>query len=254
MKFFTLLLPFLLVSCFKTAEQIKREEQVDLQLKQSQKLVSELSSQVQVLQNQLAVTTGQIEELDHTSKKQLQDKQQTYAQSLEQINEKLNLIEEDNKKLNEKLVVLQNDVNAQKSYIKKVTGTLSKMSGTSTRSSASQLQEAHKQFEKNNYDKAKDLYLQVLSDGKINNAQKNHVRFNVGLISYMDKKYDEGLVYFSKIYTKWPKSSFAPRSLLYIARSFDKLGKKDEAAASYQELINNYPQSNHAKTAKKEMN
>ena len=69
----------------------------------------------------------------------------------------------------------------------------------------------------------------------------------------MDKKYDDALVYFSKIYTNYPKSSFAPRSLLYIARCFNKLGKKDESKASYQELIDNYPKSSHAKTAKKEM-
>lgn len=253
MKLHILFIPLLLTSCFKTAEQIKREEQVDLQLAQSQKLVSELSSQVQVLQNQLAVTTGQIEELDHNRKKQLQDKQQTYAQSLEQINERLTLIQNENKTIHKKLNVLQNDIDAQKKYIKKVNTTLKAVSSPPKSTSKNSLQKAHKNFERGRYNRAQTQYLEVLGEGKINAAQRNHVYFNLGLIDYQNKKYSEALVYFSKIYTKYPRSSFAPRSLLYIARSFSKLKKKEEANASYQELVDKYPKSSHAKTAKKEM-
>ena len=112
---------------------------------------------------------------------------------------------------------------------------------------------AHKAFEANKQKKAKELYLQVLAEDKVNNAVKNHVFYNLGLLNYWSKKYDDALVYFSKIYTKYPKSSFAPASLLYIGRSFKNQNKTDEAKATFEELIKNYPKSRHAKSAQKEL-
>ena len=71
-------------------------------------------------------------------------------------------------------------------------------------------------------------------------------------MSYWNKQYDEALSYFSNIYNKWPKSSWAPRALLQIARTFKKQNKMDEAKATYSEIITNYPKSSEATKAKKE--
>ncbi len=60
-------------------------------------------------------------------------------------------------------------------------------------------------------------------------------------------------MYFSKVYTKYPKASLAPNSLLYIAKSLKKLGKKDEAKEAFQRCVDDYPGSNEAAEAKKEI-
>ena len=251
-KIYLITLSLILCSCFKTAEQIKREKQVDQQLAQSAKLVTELSGQVQSLQNQVAVATGQLEEMDHKTKQNNLEKAKTIGENITQLNEQVKVLLEDNKNLKQKVSKLEKEIDQQKKYIKKVTGALSSVAGTSKKSSASSLSKAHTAFEKGRKN-AKSLYLKVLEENKINAAQKNHVFFNLGLLEYRGKNYEKALVYFSKIYTKYPRSSFAPRSLLYIARSFKASGKTEEANVSFQELIEKYPKSRHAKTAKKEI-
>lgn len=243
----------LLTSCFKTAEEIKREQDVDQRLSQSSKTIADLNETIQNLKQQITSTSGQIEEIDYKSQKTYQETNKTFSETMIQLTEQVKNLVNENAEMKQQIASLQSDVNSQKKYIKNVTGSLSKIAGPSKSSSTSKLQDAHKAFEKNDKKQAKELYNEVLSEGKINNAQKNHVYFNLGLLNYWDKKYNDAITYFSKIYTKWPKSSFSPRALLYIARSFDKQKKGDEAKAMYQELINKYPTSTHAKTAKKEV-
>jgi TolA-binding protein len=61
------------------------------------------------------------------------------------------------------------------------------------------------------------------------------------------------LIYFSKIYSKYPKSSLAASSLLFIGQNLEKMGKKDEAKEAYAKVVEDYAGSKEAKEAKKEM-
>lgn len=243
----------LLTSCFKTAEEIKREKAVDNQLSQSSKTVAELNETIQNLKQQIASTSGKVEEFDYKRQKTDQELNKNFSETVLQLSEQVKNLVEENAQMKKDIRELKSSVRSQKKYIKNVTGSLSKIAGPIKSSSSSKLKLAHKAFEKNQKTKATKLYNEILSEGKINNAQKNHVYFNLGLLDYWNKKYNSAITYFSKIYTKYPKSSFSPRALLYIARSFDKQKKNDEAQAMYQELIKNYPKSSHAKTAKKEI-
>jgi TolA-binding protein len=247
-----IIISFLLTSCFKTAEQIKREEAIDLQVSQSARTIRDLSETIQQLKSQINSTSGQIEENDHKRSQKAQEQSLTFSQTVSQLSEQVKILISDNILVKAKLEKIEKDMDAQRKYLKNVTGTLTKISGPTKSSSSSKLKNAHKAFEKNQKKKAKALYQELLNEGKINAAQKNHVYFNLGLLDYWAAKYNKGLVYFSKIYTKYPRSSFSPRSLLYIARSFKKQSKNAEASAMYKELIKNYPSSAHAKTAKKE--
>lgn len=252
-KIITLIsITFLLTSCFKTAEEIKREKQRDIQIRQSSQLVAELTLQVRDLQTRLASTSGQIEEIDHKNKTQTEKTTMTFTQTIAQLSEQVKILSQENQTNKLSIAVLSKEIKQQKKYIAKVTGTLSKMAGPTKSSSKTKLKKAHKAFEKNQQKKALSLYLAVLSEKKVNAAQRNHIRYNVGLLYFWKKKYDNALTYFSKIYTKFPRSSWAPRSLLFIARSFKAQKKKAEANATYLELISKYPKSSQAKTAKKE--
>lgn len=240
-------------SCFKTAEQIEREKMMDhmsLQLEQSSKLVANLTQQVNDLQNNLASATGQIQEIDHFAKKTNEEQSLTLEQSLTQLQSQVKALSAENGENKKLIASLSKELEEQKRYVRKVNSALSKLTSATKGPSLSQ---AHKLFEASKMSEAKEAYLQVLDEGKINAAQRNGVWYNLGLINYREKDYDEATVYFSKIYTKWPRSSYAPRALLYIARSFAGGGKKAEAKAAYEELVKKYPKSSQAKEAKDEL-
>jgi len=247
-----LTLSLLLTSCFKTAAELKRERDIDSQLTQSSRIIAELTSQVSELKGGLASNSGQLEEYDHRSKTNAEVQQVNFSQTVAQLSEQVKVLIEDNKLTQSQVAALSQDVKKQQNFIKKVTGTLSTMSST-PKTGKSLLNQAHKNFEKNHLTKAMPMYERVLSENKINNSQKNHVYFNLGYIKFHKKKYEEAKVYFSKIYTKYPKSSYAPRSLLYLARTFKKQNKTDVSSALFDELIAKFPKSKQAIIAKKEM-
>lgn len=260
MKLFSFLcISLIFTSCFKTAQEIRKEKEQQIQVQQSSQMIAELTLQIRDLQTQLANTTGQIQEIDYNTKTKTEQTAMTFSQTIEQLSEQVKILTEENKQNKSKIEGLEKEIAGQKEYINNVNTTLEKIakstndSSDSSASSGSLVQQAHKAFEKNQQKKALTLYEEVLAQGKINNRQKNHVRFNLGLLNYWKKDYDKALVYFSQIYTKWPKSSWAPRCLLYIGRSFKKQKKVEEANATFQELIKKYPSSNHAKTAKQEI-
>jgi TolA-binding protein len=253
LKLLTLLtLSLLFTSCFKTAEEIRRDKKVDEMIGQSASLTAELQMKMNELQNKLASTSGQIEEIDYKATTNNQETTKTLSQTIASLSEQVKILNKENSDNKAEIQKIQSELDAQKKYVSKLTGTLNKIAGPSKSSSGSKIQDAHKAFEKNDQKEATKLYEQVLAEGKINNRQKNHVRYNLGLMSYWNKKYDDALSYFSSIYTKWPKSSWAPRALLQIARTFKKQNKKAEANATYDEIIQKFASSSEAKKAKEE--
>lgn len=257
--FYLLMVLFFTSGCFKTAEEIRREKQVDqmsVQLEQSSKLVATLTQQVSSLQARLDSTSGQLEEIGYKTTSNQQETQETFTQTTAQLAQQLTILKNDVDQNKSSLNSIQDSLNAQQKYLNKLNTTLAKLTGinSSTNSSSkSLLKDAHNAFEKNMQKEAKELYEQVLSVGNLNASQRNQVWFNLGLLDYWSKNYSDSSVWFSKIYTKYPKSTLAPRSLLYLARNFNNLGQKEESIATYATLIKEFPKSSHAKKAKKEM-
>ncbi|MBD63962.1 MAG: hypothetical protein CME62_02045 [Halobacteriovoraceae bacterium] len=243
-------IPLIFTSCFKTAEEIKREQDVDRQLSQSSKIIADLRIEVQELKGSLTRATGQIEEIDYKTQTEGAQSYQSINERIAQLQEQVKALSEDNQMMQVQLKTMQGTLKTQKGFIKKVTGTLSEMSG---KSSDSLYAEANKAFTANKQKKAKDLYLEVLAQGKISNATKNKVYYNLGLLEHWAKDYDQSLVYFSKIYTKYPRSSKAPGSLYYIGMNFKQKNETDKAKATFEELIKSYPKSVFVSKAKKEL-
>jgi TolA-binding protein len=249
-----------LQSCLKTTEQLKREQMLDdvqTQVGQSQQSNAELSLQIRDLQEKLAATTGKIEELNYANSENTKFTELENSQNL--INQQMKVLTTENEILKKEVQALKKIQAEQADYIKKVLAALNVASGGSTTkptaaTTSTLFTEANQLFEKSAFKEAKAKYLQTLDENKINAAQKNQVYYNLGFIDYQNKKYNEAIVYFSKIYANYPRSSYAPKALLYIARCFAKLDQKAEAKQSYQELIKNYPDSPQVKYAKQEMN
>lgn len=255
MKFFALTILLLAsVACIKTAEQVEREKRVESmseQMKDSQGLLADMVSQMKDMQSQLDRLNGKVEELEHKNK-------QLNPENLNKMNETVTLMKTQQETDSAQLQQIQNELKEQRSFIEKVTASLAsggaKSSGGSQKKSAkSELAHALELVKNNSYNDARVELESLIDHPELTPGDHNKVMHGLGRVEYFTKNYEKGLVFFSKIYSKYPKASLAPSSLLFIARSLVKLGKKEEAKEAYAKVIEDYGSSKEAKEAKKEM-
>ena len=65
------------------------------------------------------------------------------------------------------------------------------------------------------------------------------------------KRYGSGLIYFDEVLTKYPSSRWVPEALLWKARCHEKLGQLQEAEATYQRLLSDFPDHRAAVEARR---
>ncbi len=252
----SILLAILLISttaCIKTAEQVQREKKVESmseQMKDSQGLVSEMVDNMKDLQSQLNRMNGKIEELEH--------RQKQGSPEMSQMSESVALIKSQQEAQNVQLLQIQAELKEQRAFLEKVTSSLGAIHSDSApkskkKSAKQQLNSGLDLIKADKYSEAKDVLETLIDHQELTPGDKNKVLFGLGKAEYYSKNYDKGLVYFSKIYTKFPKATLAPSSLLFIGRSLDKLGKKEEAKEALSQVSEQYPGSPEASEAKKEI-
>ncbi len=151
------------------------------------------------------------------------------------------------------------ELKEQRAFLEKVTASLSSIGTEKPRAAGKKknvkadLSDALSLVKEGKYSQAKtDLEALIDAEG-LSPGDNNKIMHGLGRIEYYTKNYDKALVYFSKIYTKYPKASLAPNSLLYIAKSLKKLGKKDEAKEAFTRVAEDYPGSSESAEAKKEI-
>lgn len=244
------LLGTLLFSGCKTREDIAREKLVNdmnSQIQDSQKLNADFTIRLQNLEDRLSTVTGKVEESTYETQK-------TLDQRIQSLEEKLKLIEDTQKTQNESMAKLEAQVSEQNSYIKDVLSNLksiTKKGGASSSSSKkSAYREAMDNYSKGRYKAAKTQLLDLLEGNKVKGAQQLRVIHNLGMIAYMDKENEKALAYFSRLFTEAPKSGYNKNGLLFLARTFKRLNKKEEAKQTLQELLNRFPNAKQVKKAK----
>ena len=236
------LIAFTFQSC-KTAEQIKREKLVDtmaFQIKETQTLNAGRTVKMQQIEDLLTKLQGRLEQSVYSQKQ---------AQEIE-----IRKIESDVAVLKENFATMQNqmdkisrDLTEQKQYINKVL----KLLKTATAPPLTPYNKAMSSYRKKQYTKAKPLLLKLLNNKKIKGNKRARVYHNLGMVSFIKKDYQKALVYFSKLYTNYPKASYNSNGLLYLGKSFQKLKQIEQARQTFKELIEKYPKSSSAKNAKK---
>tara|TARA_R100000656_G_scaffold100565_1_gene73059 strand:- start:964 stop:1707 length:744 start_codon:yes stop_codon:yes gene_type:complete len=240
MKF---LIPFavlvVLTGC-KTQEEIRREQLVDnlgVQMVQSQKMVADATVTLSTIEERIQGLTGKLDELDRNSQVQLQTQ-------VDALNQRMTLMEETNK-------TLQAKVEEQSKYLQDVLGTLKTLSsGSGAKKKLSDYDQAMSEYGKGRYSSAKPILVKLLEDKSIKGSKQARVMHNLGMISYMDKQYDKALVYFSRLFTEHEKTGYNKNGLLFLGRTFDKLGQKEQAKQTLGELIKRFPDAKQVKAAK----
>ena len=244
---FIIALSFTLVGCLKTAEQLKREQRVDSmsqQLSDSQNIVADLTVMLKSLQSQIDALNGKVEEL-----------QRSQQDMISSNNENQNLTKQQIEAISNAQTNQAEEIKQLRSFVEKVTDKLGKINAPAAPSSGASsdkavIDQARKLISAKKFKEAKSKLESLLNDSKINAADMNKVLHGLGEIEFAQKQWEKSLVYFSKIYTKYPKSSLAPTSLLHIGKALNALGKKDESKQAFDELKSNYPNSAAAKEVK----
>lgn len=233
-------------ACIKTAEQVNREKRFNDQLRDSQGLLADMLTQMKDMQTQLDRLNGRLEEIEHRQG-------QVNPEKLKNMEETLNVLKAQKEADTTQLAQIQAELKEQRGFLEKVTTTLGSMNKSSSKkkSTKQKMIDGLELVKANKFAQAR-TELGLLDGHKdLNAADQNKVLHGLGRVEFYTKNYEKALVYFSKIFAKYPRSSLAPSSLLFIGKSLDKLGKKDEAREAFTKLTEDYPQSAEAKQAKK---
>ena len=250
-----LALLILSTACIKTADQVNRErrfEAMSENMKDSQGLLADVVGQMKDMQSQLDRMNGKIEELEHRQKG-------IDPAALQKMNENVTLLQTQQQSDSEALQKIQAELKEQRGFLEKVTASLSAMGSEKPKASAkkksakAELSDALELVKNGKYKEAKSGLESLIDAEGLTPGDNNKILHGLGRVEYNTKNYEQGLVYFSKIYTKYPKSSLAPSSLLFIAKSLKKMGKKDEAKEAFTRVAEDYPGSSEAQEAKKEI-
>ena len=111
------------------------------------------------------------------------------------------------------------------------------------------LKEAKSDFDSKKYEASTPKYEKLLEA----NYKPAEVNYYLAENWYMRKKYDAAISYYKKSAMLNDKAAYMPTLLLHSAISFEKTKDKDNAKSFYSTLIDLYPDSNEAKTAKQNL-
>lgn len=247
MKLNTLIFLLLLtITACKTQEEIQREQLVDtisLQMVQGQKLQAEYTVKMQSLEEQIAHLRGELEQKGYNR----EQKRQSEQKSLE---DRVSLIEESQKDVVTRMSSVQKHLEENQAFLQKVLKTLEK-SSPKPKKKVSPYWAAMNNYKAGNYKTAKDQLLDLLNKNSVKGSGKARVLHNLGMIEYMDKKDKEATIYFSKLFAEFSSSGYNKNGLLFLARSFKRMGKKEEAKQTLEELVKRFPGAKQATQAKK---
>lgn len=242
---------FLFSGC-KTQEEIAQGQMVEnlnLQVSESQKLTAEATVRMQQLEERMNSITGQVEESGHK-------RQTTTQKQISELKDKLMVIEENNKTLNTDVANIKVSLAEQKVYLDKVLKSLSKMSKSKaapkkkSKKKMSDYDKAMSAYKKGSYKTAKALLQELLDKKKVKGSRRARVLHNLGMSSFILKQDDQVLIFFSKLFTDYPKSGYNKNGLLFLGKSFQRLKKKDEAKQTLNELITRFPKAKQSGEAK----
>jgi TolA-binding protein len=242
-------------SCIKTAEQVQREKRIDSmseQVSDTQGLLADMVAQMKSIQKQLDEMNGRIEELEHRNKK-------IDPLELQKMNETIGLIKTKQDADSATILQVQNEMKEHRAFIEKVTASLAEVKETPGKNNSKKksakvtLEEALTYIKRDKFSEAREILETLVDHQDLTPGEKNKVLHGLGKIEYYSGNPEKAMVYFSKIFTKFPRASLAPSSLLFIGRSLNKMGKKDEARQAFQQVLEDYKGSKEANEAKKEL-
>lgn len=252
---------FLLVSlfvlstaCIKTADQVNREKRFDRiseQMGDTQGLLTDVVSQMKDMQSQLDKMNGRLEELEHKQK-------QVNPDQLNKMGETLNVLKTQQEADATTLTQIQNELKEQRAFMEKVTEGLASLKekpapAAKKKSVKDDLEDGLALIKADKYSEARKELEPLIDHSDLSPGDRNKVLHGLGKVEYYTGNHEKAMVYFSKIFTKFPRATLAPSSLLFIGRSLEKMGKNEEAKQAFQKVVEDYKGTKEANEAKKRL-
>jgi len=100
-------------------------------------------------------------------------------------------------------------------------------------------------FARKDYTKAKDYYSKAV-DAVPNSYVLGVLYFNIAVCMEELKESDDAILEYYKKSSEVEEFPLKPRAMFNMARVQEKMGKKNEAIATYQEILENYPDNDFA--------
>lgn len=147
--------------------------------------------------------------------------------------------------------LLVNDINEFKDLVAKELGTKSKSKKSKDDSlPSSEIEKKAKSlYDKKEYTESIELYKSLVEK----NYKPALTNYMIGEIEYYKKNYADAIAYFKKSATLNNKAGYMPVLMLHSATSMEKTGDKNNAKNFYNAIITQYPETEHAITAKKKL-
>lgn len=249
-----ILITLISLSSCKTQEEIQREKIVDtmsLQMVEGQRLDADINVRVQQIEEALSAVSGKIEE---SSYNEMEGTKKQFKALIEKLNA-LESVSETYKKLAEKnekeIDSLRGTLADQKIYLEKVLTGIAKITDgpNSKTPKADPYTQAMQDYSRGKYQKALPVLVSLLENHSLQKNKRARVIHNLGMISFINNKNQDALVYFSKLFTEDPSSTYNANGLLFLAKTFVRLDQKDQAKQSLQQMIKKFPKHKKAKEA-----
>jgi len=113
------------------------------------------------------------------------------------------------------------------------------------------LKDAKASFNQGKYQEAADQLAKYQKTPKVKGLDE--AAFLRGESFFHLKQYKKAIVEYSKFPEKFSHSVHLPEALYKIGLSFDLMGMKEDAKGFYQEVVEKFPKSTHAKNARKKL-
>ncbi|MBT3235867.1 MAG: tetratricopeptide repeat protein [Bdellovibrionales bacterium] len=258
----TLTALLVLISC-KTTEEIEREQMVQNlagQMVQAQKVSAESTVQVQNLEHRINKVIGSMEEANHHRDQQIKNFIQQSQKNLDHSALTQQELQQQADGQKKQIQALQSALQEQRKYLDRLLKSIEKISkrkGSSSKRRGVKLSSydhTMSLYRKARYPAAKVGLLKLLDNNKIKGNRRARVLHNLGMIAFMDKEYKKASVYFSRLFTNFPKAPYNPNGLLYLGKSFYKNGDATGALETFKEMVKRYPKAKQVKDAQKIMN
>ncbi len=200
-------------------------------MEQLRSSVADTAGRMEQLQAELMRLNGQLEQLALTSEKQKEELKKLREEQKTEI-----------EKLRKEVRLLQ-----------KSSGIARKVEESRKKAARGEIdlyQEALDLFKAKKFKEARNV-LKKYIDTNPNGDMLDNAHFWIGECEYNLKRYEEAILEYQVVISKFPKSNKIPDALLKQGLSFAKLGDMESARIVLSKLVKKYPSSPQAKVGKK---
>jgi TolA-binding protein len=248
-----LLLPFVFAGCFETREEIARQREEQEVRSTLQQNVMQAGQGIDKVQAEIGRLQGRVEEVEHQRKKDMSgfnsaqnSEQKSTEKAIQELSAKVAALQEAQNTLFEEVKKIHEEALAERSRPAPAP-TGSKKKGQAAAGNYESALTAYKAQDFATATAGFRSYIEASPKAK----RALEARYYMADSLFKQKQYEQAAAEFGTVHDKTPTSFLGRRSALRLAQSFKSMGKTKDAKAFVELLVQESPNSDEAKTAKK---